>query len=306
MNYKIYKLDFLTSVHFGDGGLTKASSTLNADTLFSALCIEAVKMGELDTLLDAVNKNELYISDGLPFIGDNYYIPKPLVSLNIERDGDSTLKKAMKKLEYLPIDKVDQYIQGKMDLKHETEYFSRYFGHSSLIEKATIRGQDQTMPYAVQTFTYGKDAGLYIVAAFKDENQQYLLEDLLTSLGLNGIGGKTSSGYGKFELKYGNASKKYLKRLTDDYDTYITLSICLPTDNEMEQALQNSQYKIKKRSGFVESSTYAQSFRKKKDVYLIAAGSSFENKFNGLVLDVSDHGNHPVYRYAKPLFLGVM
>ena len=43
MNYKILKLDFTTAVHFGSGGLEKSGNVPGADTIFSALFIEALK-----------------------------------------------------------------------------------------------------------------------------------------------------------------------------------------------------------------------------------------------------------------------
>jgi CRISPR-associated protein Csm4 len=34
-------------------------------------------------------------------------------------------------------------------------------------------------------------------------------------------------------------------------------------------------------------------------------GSCFQEKIKGRILDVSDQGGHPVYRYGKGMFLGV-
>ena len=46
MKYIAYKLKFSTGVHFGNGSLDNTEYTFCADTLFSALCIEAVKHSE--------------------------------------------------------------------------------------------------------------------------------------------------------------------------------------------------------------------------------------------------------------------
>ena len=56
---------------------------------------------------------------------------------------------------------------------------------------------------------------------------------------------------------------------------------------------------------FVASSDYAEEWRKKKDLYVFTAGSCFVNCFAGDIYDVSEGGKHPVYRYAKPIFMGV-
>ena len=48
MQTAIFKLSFSTAVHFGEGALDSCASTLMSDTLFSALCIEAIKYERLD------------------------------------------------------------------------------------------------------------------------------------------------------------------------------------------------------------------------------------------------------------------
>lgn len=42
---KIYRLHFTGGVHFGEGTLESSARTFRADTLFSALCLEALKAG---------------------------------------------------------------------------------------------------------------------------------------------------------------------------------------------------------------------------------------------------------------------
>lgn len=83
------------------------------------------------------------------------------------------------------------------------------------------------------------------------------------------------------------------------------LSVALPADDELENALENASYLLEKRSGFVASSDYAEEWRKKRDLYVFTAGSCFVNCFAGDIYDVSEGGKHPVYRYAKPIFMGV-
>lgn len=85
----------------------------------------------------------------------------------------------------------------------------------------------------------------------------------------------------------------------------MTLSCALPQDNELAFALDGAAYQIVKRSGFIDSVHYAKEQRKHRVLYVLAAGSCFRNKFDGDIYDISNGGNHPVYRYAKPLFLGV-
>ena len=66
------------------------------------------------------------------------------------------------------------------------------------------------------------------------------------------------------------------------------LSVALPADDELENALENASYLLEKRSGFVASSDYAEEWRKKKDLYVFTAGSCFVNCFAGDIYDVSE------------------
>ncbi len=106
-------------------------------------------------------------------------------------------------------------------------------------------------------------------------------------------------------LKKGKENKALLERLQGQDRYSMLLSTALPMENEMAIALEGASYLLEKRSGFVASDTYAEEFRRKKDLYVFASGSCFINRFSGGVYDVSEGGCHPVYRYAIPLFMGV-
>lgn len=306
MNYQIYKFDFQSAVHFGDGGLTKGKNTLCADTIFSALCQEAVKAGKLEILLKGFQDNAIRISDGLPYIDDTYYIPKPLVKLSIEHNGDSKEKKSLKKLEYVPINQLNLYLTGQMDINEERQKFENGFGKAELIEKAAIHEMEDSEPYAVATFTYEANSGLYLLVGTETEELQLLISELLESLSYVGIGGKRSSGYGRFVLRIGKMDSPWKDRLSlSHYNIYCSLSACLPKKAEMEISLEKARYRVIKRSGFIDSDHYAETFRKKSDSYLLASGSSFQHEFEGELLEVSLGGRHPVYRYAKSLLMGV-
>ena len=83
------------------------------------------------------------------------------------------------------------------------------------------------------------------------------------------------------------------------------LSGALPQDQELDAVLEKASYGLEKRSGFVSSENYADEQQKKNDLYLLKAGSCFETQFEGDIYDVGCGGSHPVYRYAKALFVGV-
>jgi CRISPR-associated protein Csm4 len=306
MEFILYKMHFKTGVHIGDGGLSGSEYTLPSDTFFSALCHETVKQGlDIKEWVNAVRSKELVFSDGLPFIESRIYIPKPLKPVLAEKTSSPKFKKAFKKLKYIPVDKLDEYMAGDLKADDEEKTLSG-LGVFETHEKNSIKTYTETEPYQIGIYRFKRGNGIYFCVGYKKEKTIALFERLLQGLPFTGVGGKISSGYGKFETEKANVPFTMEKRLkSKNAKTYMTLSFCLPKENELESAMQNAYYLVGKRSGFVQSQNYAESFVKKKDMYLFRSGSCFSVQFEGDIYDVSSGGNHPVYRYGKPLFLEV-
>ena len=112
MEYRIYKLGFSTAVHFGSGSLTDIGNQLLADTIFSALCQETAADDEIERLVKWAKAGELLLSDGLPFVRETLYIPKPAVRVQTEQEGNSALKKHFKKLEIYSLGQAGGLLAG--------------------------------------------------------------------------------------------------------------------------------------------------------------------------------------------------
>ena len=103
MEYKICKLQFSTGLHIGKGMLTDGEPIFMADTFFSALCHEALGISEgIEKLVHYCKSGKLKLSDGLPYIDDTLYVPKPMTTVETKEEGNSKVKKAFKKLKYIP------------------------------------------------------------------------------------------------------------------------------------------------------------------------------------------------------------
>lgn len=307
MEYIVYKLDFPNGVHFGSGSLEESEQKCCADTLFSALYIESMKFGEdySERLIEYIQNNKLLLSDMLPYIGDTLYVPRPMLEVDKKEQGNSTIKKALKKLNYIPWQNIKEYINGDMDINTEQKKLSK-LGFSESRVMASIRGNDETMPYRIGVYHFREGNGLYILCGYEEREQRDLIEELLESLSYTGIGGKKNSGLGNFEgFRICKLTDSMKKRLESDGKVYMSLSVGLPSDDEIEGSIVDARYKLVKRSGFVSSDSYANEYQRKKDLYVFGAGSCFRNKFAGTIRDVSEYGNHKVYRYAKPLFMEV-
>ncbi len=302
MEYSIYKLDFRTGVHFGTGTLNESAYTFQSDQLFSALYIEALKMREEQELYEMVKTGKLLLSDAFPYKEDKYLIPKPMIYVEPVSCGMSEQKKVYKKMKFLPVESLEEFLNGAISLTKDP---LTGYGYSRQQVMAAVRTEEDTLPYHVGVFYYNEGCGLYIITATESAREKELLEKLLEALSYTGIGGKRSSGLGKFLLCSAKIPETIVKYMGQNTERNLLLSTALPRNEEMGTALEGASYQLLKRSGFVTSPEYTEEWRKKKDSYVFAAGSCFTNRFLGDVYDVSDGGKHPVYRYAKPIFMGV-
>ena len=294
---RLFKFDF-DRVHFGDAGLESSTLGCGADTLYSALCITALRMGGQELLDELVAAATLRLSDLLPYIGQRYLVAKPLRAVHTE--SSSVEKKAAKKVGFVPVDQLGDFLNGRVDLAELAALQSR-IGVQAVAAKASIHnGGDDAEPYRVGYFQFAQDAGLWLLATGSDTELE-LLDTLLHGLGA--LGGERTAGYGRFALTAADPLPELTASTTAGL--LMTLSTALPADDELDAVLPGATYRLVKRSGFIASASYAQTPRRKRDLYKLAAGSVFTRPFDGLIADVGRGGAHPVYSYARPLFLAL-
>jgi hypothetical protein len=125
----------------------------------------------------------------------------------------------------------------------------------------------------------------------------------MTSLQYAGIGGKRSSGYGRFDLTITDIPDALKNRLTKVHQgTVMALTTSLPIEKEFEHAMETGSYLLSKSSGFAFSTETNENYRK-QDLYKFASGSTFCETFTGQIVDVRPLDfPHEVLNYAKPLF----
>lgn len=306
MTKYIFKLNFKAPVHFGNGKLGDSENCLFADTVFSALFNEAINMyGENHALklLNSVNNGHLLLSDLFLYVKNTLFVPKPFVTIESDNQGDSVLKKKFKKLKFIPVESLSDFVLGKFDPEISGNLLKNV-GKKSVETKVKINKNEDNVPYNVGVYTFSENCGLYFVAMLED-NIKDLFVSLVESISFTGLGGKRYAGYGRFEYEYFKAPQEFDERLKDGFERYMSLSVCLAKENELEKTLDGASYDLVKRSGYVWSDTYSQKPLRKNDMYCFKSGSVFKNTFSGDVFDVSNNGNHPVYRYAKPMFFGL-
>ena len=308
MRYTIYKLSFPNGIHIGTGNLSSTEKVIHSDTLFSAMCIEALNMGgeeELNRFVQMAKDNQLRISDAMPYIGDTMYLPKPMIRIE-GTDKDSALKKEFKKLSYISVQYMETYLSGNAEPTSLNNDFSS-FGEDTLYQKVALKNNDEDNDlYSVRVYKFNENCGLYVVFATETEDAEDLIFDIMDSLQYSGIGGKRTAGYGRFECRIADIPSSLEKMLeADNCENYMTISMCMPSDDELSSVLDGAVYKLTKRGGFVQSSTYSDTQLKKRDFYMFASGAVFKKKFDGDVFDVAILKAHPIYKYGKPILLGL-
>ena len=324
MNYSLFKLRFTTPVHFGpcDSALSLYTSDDHffADTLFSALCHTALSLYGEQGVVDICQQardGALLLSDSMPWSGNQYYLPKPMITVTQQQELPGSQRKAIKKLKWIPVEALDAFrdsLHGGVSF--DPNQYTVSFGYFSEITRACIprSEQNETLPYQIGIFSFNDNCGLYFIAACQTKAQMEQLEVLVSALGLSGIGGKNSSGYGAFVLEEcvvldhpEELQTKWLGEALRDEDQQqqLLLTTSLPRDEELDACMEDGFFQMVRRGGYVQSATYAASNRKKQTQYFLRAGSLLKKRFCGTVYEIGGQGKHPVYRYSRPVFLGV-
>ena len=322
MNSFLFKLRFTAPVHFGlpDSALSLYSSgeTFCADTLFSALCHTALSLWgpeRLQKLCAQVREGTLRLSDAMPWQDETFYLPKPMVEgKTADRELPAAERKAMKKLRWLPVEAFDSFVCSLAgEQPFEARRYAVEFGCAVETTRARITEGEDTVPYAVGTFMFAPDCGLYILAQCANESQVDMLRTLLEALGVSGIGGKVTSGCGLFVLEdeidlgapFDSQTEWFSRALTGEHTRYLLVTASLPREEELDETLTDASFGLIRRGGFVQSDTYAETARKKRTQYFLASGSVLARRFAGDLYEVGGSGAHPVYRYGCPILLGV-
>ena len=324
MNCFIYKLEFQTQLHCGDGAnarsLDGASLSICADTLFSALCCtadaEEGKAG-VEKFIGLTSQCGARFSDLLPYHGEELYIPRPAM-LPLKQDAApfGEIRKKIKKIGYIPLSHLQSYtdfMNGDGPFENDAPFSD--FADFEASAKVSVNGLEESAPYSVAGCRFNRGCGLYGILACDDEGCINHCRRLLKLLGYGGIGGRVSSGYGKFKvidslsiLSAEDAEDLQMEplwnSLNGERSAYVSVTTSLPADEELEEAMKGALYTLSRRGGFAVSEALGTPV-KKETQYFFSAGSLFHRRYGGCIFNVLKGGAHPVYRYSKPIFLGV-
>lgn len=330
MKYYIFTLKFLTPVHFGDsaggGSLERVLLNCSADTLFSALCNEMADNQEiLNDFVAKTASGKIMFSSLMPFyrIDDKdlqLYLPKPLLNGEVIAKTEqsfteikqlATKLKKKKKEAYIRASQIKRLLKtGQNDYDGTPKFAVPY-----VAARVGMRGE-KSLPYYVGSYLFSKQTGLYLICGTEDETDIDFVENALISLGLSGIGGKRSSGYGKFELE---DDKWEIDAENGFYEDDIALGAMLVKENAAWQMciapvcpvrgqaenIKQGNYKLLKRSGFVPAFGLDNNV-KRNSIFMLAEGSCFAKRVQGRMVELDVDGlNHKIYRNGVGMFVGL-
>lgn len=326
MRHEIILFRFTSPVHFGDaaegGDLGEILSYCRADTFFSALCREAADISQelLACVVEGVQRGKLRFSDLFPWKKGTscyeLYLPRPVMNLPHTEQAEtlsyeevreqSGERKKYKKRSFIRASEMESYLQER-NISAQPD-----FGKEELRTQYNAR---EKRPYGIGAYHFMPDAGLYLILS-GDEALAERLEPLIKLLGMAGIGGKRSSGFGKYifeddpldlsdENTYGGDDVSLYKMLCAGHSNcYMALSSFLPEKLEVGD-MSSGTGKIIKRGGFAWSREMTGP-AKVSSVYMMASGSCFSKRLEGRIADVNNGSvPHPVYKYGKGLFVGL-
>lgn len=337
MMYYIFTLKFLTPVHFGDtangGTLDKIAMACSADTLFAALCNEAAMQGEVavQQFSDKVAQGRIVLSSLMPYFCDkehnedmHFYLPKPLLPAEATPNAARSFQEVKQLATQLKKQKKSAFVRASqmklllasMANGKKAELDAEEFAVPFISGKVNLR-EDKSQPYYVGSYVFADNAGLYLICGAENAEDIDLLTQLLESLGYSGIGGKRSSGYGKFELAddklevdeefYSYDDDKAIAAMLHNSvsDKQLLIAPLLPVSADIDIIKKAGAYKLLKRSGFI-SSPDMQKNIKRDSIYMLAEGSCFTKRLQGQLLEQRVDGlAHKIYRDGVGMFLGL-
>ncbi len=326
MAYYLYQLTFDTPVHFGDasfgGSLERSSWEYTSDRLFSSLCCEMASQGEMDlidNMVQLAQDGQFLLSDLLPYqLGAHddleLFLPIPYVYMegkekikNLDMQEAKKLsahRKQVKKQAYCRVSELEEYcscLRSGEIFRARSQWEP---GAEQFAERVNCRGEKK-LPYYVKNNIFRQGAGMYFIVQMPDD-MEGIFGRVLESLGLSGIGGKRSSGCGRFHLAddplllepgiYQDTDCLYAM-LTARSKGYMCISSLLPEPHQAD-IVRQGMYRLRKSSGFTDGI-------KRNSIYMLAAGSYLPEKLPGLLLDMGESNGHPVWRYGKGLYVGI-
>jgi len=317
MNTYIFKLKFKGPVHFGDTGidLENVQPTITSDTLFSAL-VNALSANlgnqEADKFIsDFQQKFPFLVSSLFPYVGNVYYLPKPLDDSFIDKDVKRKAGKELKKLIWLENHDFLRWLKredfNENDIFEIRQKQKKYYDVEIRPRVVIDRITSQTAIYHCSYLYYSENAGLYGIVYFKDSTYFEKFKMMLNLLSHTGLGGEKTYGCGLFEYEISELDSAFKAIFNLNSEFYVLLSLFHPDNDEVEKLNDMLVcYNFVRKKGWISSGRQTLTL-KRKSVGFITEGSVVNQKIRGKLVDVTPDNiseevlKHKVFRYGYAL-----
>ncbi len=328
MTYDVVKLNFVTPLHLSGGRMDaydQSEEVLHSDTIKSALFVMARKLfgDEIDqSFLDAFS-----VSSAMPYYGDEYFFPKPMLRIGNPQSNDASKGKFIKKLAYFNLPVFEKILSGvpfNLDIERTDASGRFYFSTSGHTKEDILVSQVQQRfaapkaderdgtPYYVDRIYFTEKAGLYFLIQYHNKEFEAKIKAAIRLLGDEGVGTDRAVGNGQFKPVFGESLSIQAPAHANGH---LNLSLFCPTQVAMEShLLQNSAYQLMKRGGYIASPENPRfmTFRK-RTIFMFAEGSVFPKGMDmeGKLVDLQPIKEkiqgltHPIWREGRPISIPV-
>lgn len=330
MKVYLYQLKFQGAVHFGTTGigLERTLDRLSSDSLTSALINAFSIVGEVDSLVDALREEEppFVLSSLFPFGPCEksgrplYALPRPLVNPPVDqKDILRQFGKDLKRTRYLLPEDLAAWLgeaplsrgslesilerSKKLAVRWSRDSETGWWDRELRPRVALDRVSRNSSIWFCDALHFHRDAGLYGLIAFKDENWKNGIMSAFRMLGDLGLGGERTYGMGRFEVSgFQPVDQLWPKATKIRGGRYVLLSSYYPSDYEklnMPGILE--AWDFRETRGYVVSGRMATNL-KRKTARLIVDGSVVKIPVKGTMLDVTPDDcqslglSHRIYR----------
>ena len=320
-----YHLHFRSPVHVGieSIGQEKIEPLIRSDTLWGAIISKWLLLFD-DNPSELCQDPNFCISSCFPLAARTRFYPVPIGALDHlmneaarKTAGTEPTVKTIKKIRFLAeplFEKVRSGYRLKLsDIGPEnalpwearSQKNVNTLAFSKEIQRPRIRTDQASGGVGEDSFFYCSDqffpegSGQFFLARFQDKEVRKKFEAALMLLGDSGIGADKSVGRGFFTFN----SYELDMMKTNSGKTFLLLSLCIPTQQEVEKGLleaRDSRYSLVRRFGHAGS--HGVNRLRRPDCWMIEEGSVFPVKPEGTIPKViarAEDVPHDVYRYGK-------
>jgi len=214
MNFHCYRLRFPNGLHVAAEGFGEesVSATIPSDTLFSAICVAASWLYGAEGVCWLLREGAVKLSSTFPFVGDELFFPRPLSFFPKVPEEQYALLKRLKKVRYLSLALFEQVLLGQTLEVQENNLQGPFWFAGAPLGQAIMathvrprvaldRVTQASQIYHFAEVYFDREAGLFFLATFENEEVQQRFETALHLLADEGIGADRTMGKGWFRWK---------------------------------------------------------------------------------------------------------